>query len=163
MRRALPTILLSLLMLLIHSTLVPFLAIRDVIPDILLIWIVILAVREGQITATIAGFALGLAQDLVGAGAGMIGLAALSKTVAGFVAGYFYNENKIQQTLGGYTFIVAVGIAALLQNVIYFIVYLQGSSLGLGSIMLEYGIPATLYTAAVGLLPMFAFARRYRT
>jgi len=37
--------------------------------------------------------------DLLSGADGMLGLSALAKTIAGFVAGYFYNENKTLQTL----------------------------------------------------------------
>ncbi len=163
MRRTIADILLSLLLFLVHSTLVKFLSIRDITPDILVVWIVYLSIREGQLVGTVAGFLIGLAVDLMSGSDGMLGLSALAKTVAGFAAGYFYNENKTQQTLGGYPFIIAVAVASLLHNIIYFVIFLQGSPLGLQSIILMYGIPATLYTAAVGFLPMFAFARKYRS
>jgi rod shape-determining protein MreD len=163
MRRLIPDILISLLVLAVQTTLMPFLAIRGIIPDLLLIWIVYLAVRRGQVTGMLAGFLLGFAMDILAGADGMLGLAALAKAVAGFVAGYFYNENKIQQTLGGTMFLVAVGLSALLHNILYFLIFLQGTSLSVGSMMVQYGLPATLYAVAFALLPMFAFARKYIT
>ncbi|MFN0158092.1 MAG: hypothetical protein ACKVRP_08500 [Bacteroidota bacterium] len=151
---------LSVLFIIIQTTIANFLAIRDIVPDILIVWIVYLAIREGQITATVAGFLIGGAMDLLAGGDGMLGLSALTKTVAGFCAGYFYNENKILQTLGGYYFLIAIGVAAFLHNTLYFIIFLQGTGIDVAGILLLYGFPATLYTTAVGLFPMFAFARK---
>jgi len=91
----------------------------------------------------------------------MLGLAALAKTFAGFTAGYFYNENKTHNTLGGYQFIVIVAIASVVHNTLYFIIFLQGSGLSWMQSVLSYGMPTTAFTAAVALLPMFAFARKY--
>jgi hypothetical protein len=59
-------------------------------------------------------------------------------------------------------FLVAVGISAVLHNTLYFLIFLQGSSLNVWAMMGHYGLPSTLYTVAFALLPMFGFARRYR-
>jgi rod shape-determining protein MreD len=160
-RRTVYYILFSLLLVVMDSTLVKFLSIANIVPDILLIWIVYIAVHEGQIVGTTAGFGIGLAINLMSATDNMLGLAALAKTFAGFTAGYFYNENKTYNTLGGYQFIIIVAIASVVHNTLYFIIFLQGSGLSWMQSVLSYGIPTTVYTAAVALLPMFAFARKY--
>jgi rod shape-determining protein MreD len=160
MPRHFSDIALSLLILLLQTTVVRFLSIQGIVPDIVLLWIVYLAIRRGQITATVAGFLLGLTLDLISGPDGMVGLAALTKTLAGFLAGYFYNENKIQQTLGGYQFIIIVVLISLVHNVIYFLLFLQGSGLVWSEMLMRHGVPATVYTVAVALLPMFAFARK---
>jgi rod shape-determining protein MreD len=160
MRRSSGYILLSVLFVILQTTLARYLAIESIAPDLLLLWIVYLALREGQIAATTAGFFLGLLVDLISGRDGMLGLAALSKTVAGFVAGYFYNENKIMQMLGGYQFVLVVAIASIVHNVLYFIVLLQGTEVGWLDAVVFYGLPTTAYTAALALLPMFVFSRR---
>jgi rod shape-determining protein MreD len=160
MRQSAGYILLSVLFVLLQTTLARYLAIESIAPDLLLIWVVYLALREGQIAATTAGFFLGLVFDLVSGKDGMLGLAALSKTVAGFVAGYFYNENKITQILAGYQFILVVAVASIVHNVLYFRVFLQGTEVGWLDAVMLYGFPTTIYTAALALLPMFVFSRR---
>ncbi len=163
MRRLITDTAVSLLLLVVHTTIVPFIGVRTVIPDILVVWVVYLGIREGHIAGSTAGFLLGLATDILSGADGMLGLSALAKCVAGFAGGYFHNENKLQQTLGGSMFLLAVGIAALLHNIIYFLIFLQGSSLDVWGMLLAYGLPATAYTVAFALLPMFAFARKYIT
>lgn len=160
MRQSAGYILLSILLVLLQTTLVRYLAIETVAPDLLLIWVVYLALREGQSAGTTAGFFIGLLFDLISGKDGVLGLAALCKTLAGFVAGYFYNENKILQILGGYQFILVVTVASIVHNVLYFIVFLQGSEVGWLDAVVLYGLPTTLYTAALALLPMFVFSRR---
>jgi rod shape-determining protein MreD len=160
-RRILFYIVFSLLLIVVDSSLVKFLSIAGIVPDILVVWIVYIAIREGQIAGTTAGFFIGLVMNLLGMTESMLGLAALAKTIAGFTAGYFYNENKTYNTLGGYQFIVIVAVASLVHNILYFIIFLQGSELSWMQSVLSYGIPTTAYTAAIALLPMFAFARKY--
>jgi len=161
MQRTVGYILGSILLLLLSTTLLKFLSISEIAPDVLLIWIVYIAIREGHVAGMTAGFFLGLAVDLLSGPDGMTGLSALTKTIAGFLAGYFYNENKTLQTLGGYQFIVAIAVVSLVHNIIYFVIFLQGTDMSWWRMILAYGLPTTLYTAAVGLLPMFVIARRY--
>src|SRR5664279_1643117 len=160
MRQTFIYIALTILFVLLQTTLTQYLAVAGLSPDIALIWIVYLALRRGQITGTIAGFFVGLLLDLLSGNDGMLGLAALSKTVGGFTAGYFFNENKTVQTLGSYRFILIILSVSLVHNLIYFIIFLQGSGAHWWQAILLYGIPAALYTAAVGLIPTFVFARR---
>ncbi len=151
----------STVVFLLDTKLVKFLAIGDIVPDILVIWIVYIAIREGQMAGTIAGFAVGITLDLLSGHDGMLGLAALAKTLAGFTAGYFYNENKTLQTVGGYQFLIALAVVSLAHNLIYFLILLQGTGISPWGAIAFYGVPTTIYTAAFGLLPMFAFTRKY--
>ena len=160
MRRTLIDIALTLLFVLLQTTLAQYLAVAGLSPDFTLIWIVYLSLRRGQITGTVAGFFTGLVLDLLSGNDGMLGLAALAKTAGGFTAGYFFNENKTAQTLGSYRFILIILSVSLVHNLIYFIIFLQGSGAHWWQAILLYGIPAALYTAAVGLIPTFVFARR---
>lgn len=151
----------SLIFLFLQTVLGQALSIQHVVPDFLLLWIVYLALREGQVASTTAGFLLGLGIDLLSGHDGMLGAAAFSKTVAGFFAGYFYNENKMLQILGGYQLIVLIAVASALHNAVYFLILLQGSGIGWWAAIFRYGIPTTAYTTVFGLIPMFGFARKY--
>ncbi len=160
MPRPTTDILLSILIFVLQTTVARFLAIYGVVPDLVLLWIVTIAIRRGQIPATVAGFAMGLGLDLISGPDGVLGLSALTKTIGGFLAGYFYNENKVLQTLGGFQLPLITALVSLIHNLVYFIVFLQGSGLGWASMLGLYGIPATAYTTAISVLPMFAYARK---
>lgn len=159
MRKFLPDIGLSLLVLLVQTGIIRFLSIDGIVPDLVLLWVVALAIRRGQIPATSAGFLLGLAQDIL-SGDGMLGLSALTKTLAGFIAGYFYNENKTLQTMGSYRILLIAGLVSLVHDGLYFLLFLQGSGISWSRSLLAYGLPTTAYTLAIALIPMFAFARK---
>jgi rod shape-determining protein MreD len=154
-------ILASLGVVLAQTTLVRFLSIETIAPDLVLIWIVYLAITEGQSTSTTAGFVLGLLLDLLSGRDGMLGLAALTGTTAGFLAGYFYNENRITTTLGGYQFLLIVGVTSIIHASLYFLILLQGTDVGLAGTVFSYGLPTTLYTTAIAAVPMFVFSRKY--
>lgn len=154
---------LSLLCLLVQTTIVPYIAITTITPDLILIWIIYVALVRGQIPAMTVGFLLGLLLDIVSGGDNMLGLSALAKTLAGFFAGYSYNENKIAQYLGGPQFPLVLIVISLVHNLFYFLIFLQGSDIPWSVALLHFGLPTTLYTAAVAVLPMFAFSRYYRS
>jgi rod shape-determining protein MreD len=160
MRTTLIDIALTILFILLQTTLARYLAVGGLTPDLALIWIIYLALRRGQIAGTVAGFSTGLVLDLLSGNDGMLGLAALAKTAGGFTAGYFFNENKTLQTLGSYRFILIILSVSLVHNLIYFVIFLQGSDAHWWEAILLYGVPAAVYTAAVGLIPTFVFARR---
>lgn len=160
MKTAAAHVLLLLSIVVAHTLLADLLSIGGVTPDLPLVAVVFIALRYGQIPGTLAGFATGLAFDILSTGDGVMGLSALAKTVAGFLAGYFYSETKAQQLLGGYEFIVLVGATAVVHNVIYFVILLQGTDIGWSLAILRYGIPSALYTAASALIPMFIVSRK---
>jgi len=158
MERHFRSALIVLGLVIIQTAFMPYVAIGGFLPDLLLIWVVYTSLKRGQVEATVAGFAVGLLQDLVATQ--LLGLAALSKTVAGFLGGYFYNENKTDQTLGSYQFLLIVGACSLLHNVTFFTIFLQGSDVPLLLTVLQYSVATTAYTGVISTLPMFAFARR---
>jgi hypothetical protein len=49
---------------------------------------------------------------------------------------------------------------SVLQNTFYFIIYAQGSEIGLLRAVLQVGLATAFYTTTWTLLPMFAFARK---
>lgn len=148
----------SFLLIVIQTQVMRLLSLEGITPDILLIWIVYLAVRHGQMTGMMWGFCIGLAFDLITGN--FIGLTALTKTLCGFFAGYFYNENKIHLTLSSYRFLIIVLIVSLIHNTVYFIIFTQGSEIGIVRAVLQFGFATALYTSTLTLLPMLGFARR---
>lgn len=151
-------ILITLLFVTLQTTIVSFTSIANIIPDVMLIWIVYIAITQGQIPATVYGFAIGLLLDLISGQ--FLGLSALSKTIAGFLAGYFFHENKIDLNLANYQFLIFVGISSVVHNLIYFIIFTQGSDVGLFTAVFRFGLLSALYTTFVATIPMFINARR---
>ncbi len=146
-------------LLLLHTIFIPFISLSGYLPDLLLLYLVYLAVQRGQIEAMISGFIIGILQDIVTIK--FFGLAALAKTITGFVAGYFFNENTTEQTLGSYRFVLLVGISSIVHDLVYFTIFFQGSE---GSVLLstlELTLGLTLYTCVISLLPMFFFSRKF--
>ncbi|HCA81427.1 MAG TPA: rod shape-determining protein MreD [Bacteroidetes bacterium] len=152
--------LVALGLLLLQTTFLPFLSVGGFLPDIFLIWIVYVAITRGQLEATITGFIAGLMLDAVTIQ--FFGLMALTKTIAGFIAGYFYNDNLTTQTLGSYRFVLVILLASFVHNLFFYGIFLQGIQDSVFLTMIEFSIATSLYTGVLGLLPMFTFVRKYR-
>ena len=161
MEQYLRSALVAILLLLLQTTFIPYVSIWGYLPDIFIPWLIYIALRRGQIEATVSGFAVGLLQDLVTTK--FLGLAALSKTVCGFVAGYFFNENQIEQTLGSYRYVLIVLMCSFIHNVAYFLIFFQGVEGSVLLLMVQASIATTLYTGVISVLPMFGFSQRYHT
>jgi rod shape-determining protein MreD len=150
-----------IILLVVQGTLIPFISLAGVTPDVLLILAVIIALREGQIPGTIAGFVIGLIGDL--AIGDFLGPGALTKTLAGFTAGYFYNETNPLQVLSTHMFILVIAVAAFVHNVIYFAFLLQGFPVSAVEIIVKFMIGSTVYTVIVSLVLFFYYNSRPRT
>ncbi len=148
-------------LLVFQASVIPFISLVGVTPDLLLIYVVVLSLREGQIPGTVGGFLIGLASDFVTGD--FLGLGALTKTIAGFVAGFFFNETSPLQPLSTYTFLVVVGVAAIAHNMIHFGFLLQGMPVGVSEIVFKFIIGTTVYTVVVALIPYFLFSARSKS
>ncbi len=150
-----------LVLLILQTTFIPYLSVGGFLPDIFLPWIVYLALRRGQIEAAVYGFGIGLLQDV--AATKFLGLAALSKTISAFAAGYFVNENTTEQTLGSYRYVLIVLLCSFIHDVVYFAIFFQGMEGSLVVHVLQFSFASTVYTGVISLLPMFAFSQKYST
>lgn len=146
---------------LLQVTFVPLIDVGGFTPDLLIPWLIYVGIRRGHMEATLSGFAIGLVQDA--ATSQFFGLATLAKCVAGFSAGYFFNENTAEQTLGSYRFLLAIVVVGLIHNVLYFGIFYQGSDQSVILATLRSGLGTAIYSSVLGILPMFAFSQKYHT
>jgi len=149
------------LILLLVQMVLGYVAVENVTPDLILILVVYVAVREGQFTGLLAGFVLGMLFDILSSG--ILGTNALAKMIGGFTAGYFFVEGKpIQEAIGNFRFLAIVALSALIHNLIFYFFFTQPSDLTFVSFFLRSGIAGALYTTVVAALLMLAAARKRR-
>ncbi len=142
----------ALLLTVVSLVFLNFLAIGGVSPDVLLILCVWVALSEGQFAGMLFAFAVGMIFDI--ASNDVLGTNALAKIMAAFVAGYFFNEKKVNETIGGVKFLVVVTISGLTHNLIYYFLYIRPSEISFTGFFLKYGIAFTLYTTVLSIVPM---------
>jgi rod shape-determining protein MreD len=140
-----------LLCFVLQTTVVPLISISNVIPDLLMVALFFLALKTGQMTAVWAGFFLGCAQDLFSAS--ILGQNALSKTIAGYVAGFF-NERVMRVDIVFQ--IILLLMIFLLNDAVYFIVQVVKTGGGAGTVLhdlLDTTVPRMLYSILFALVP----------
>ena len=134
-------------LLIIQLTLNPLFTIESIVPDLITILLVVLAVRRGQIQGTIYGFIFGLLHDIFTGG--LIGSAMFSKTIAGFIAGYFYSEGTERSSRLDVKFIGIVFLCASIDSFFYSLLGTAELSSGIQYFLFDYSIFPGLYTALV--------------
>jgi rod shape-determining protein MreD len=148
MRHLLPTIGAVLVAALLQAGLAPYLAIGGVVPNFLLLVVVTLALVEGPVAGSSAGFACGLIFDLLGSGP--VGPMVLVLAVTGYLAG------MLQETMfpeGWLLPMTVLGAAALGAELAYGLTLdLVGSG---GPFLLTFMtkmLPGAVYNVALALL-----------
>lgn len=146
----------GLLLAVLQSTVLSFISIGGIAPDLLIIFCVWTAVWEGQWAGIFFGFGAGLALDLLSND--VIGTNALAKTLVGFTAGFFFKENFQKKITGSYKFILISLLCVFIHNALYYIFYVKTTEISYFYFFLKYGIASTLYTALFSIFAMFSQA-----
>lgn len=133
-------------------------AIGSVTPDIIIILIVLFSLSYGQFYGTIFGSITGLLLDLISGGT--IGSAMFAKTISGFIAGYFFSENKIEYNISTMIFLLIVFISASINSFFYLLLTSSEIKLTASHLILEQGILPGLYTSLLALAVMVYNQRR---
>lgn len=129
---------------LLQMTVVNWMMIKGIKPDLPLIYLVILSLKEGRIVGVTSGFAIGLFQDLHAAG--FLGLSCLTKSLVGFLAPYFPKGK------GGVRFGTTLLICSFLHEFLYNFIYSLGSDLSLFILVFRHAIFPSIYTCFLGML-----------
>jgi rod shape-determining protein MreD len=140
------TVLLVYLALALQATVVQFIGIAGIRPDLPLIATVLLALTRGSAVGTSGGFLIGLGQDITNPA--FLGLNALTKSVLGYSLGTL-RERFDAAAAASYAAILFVGTIA--HDLLYLTVYTR---LVLPEMMLALvtrTLPTAVYTAGVGI------------
>ena len=143
-----------------QATVAPALRIGDVLPDLPLIVVVLLALRRGPEFGCLAGFAAGLLQDA--AGGGLVGVQAFTKALAGFTIGALGGGLRVTQPL---VQVPGLALLTILEGLVrYGLLKLFHFEAPFGELMLYVVIPQALYNGFLGaaLVVALAWAEMYR-
>jgi len=136
----------------IQLVLVPLISIDNVAPNFILILIIYFTLRNGQVSGMLLGFGLGFIYDLISGG--LLGAFMFSFTVSAFVAGLFYNENKLDTNLASYFFLVILFVSSFICLFIFGAVSNSSTNIGFLFLVVEEGILPAVYTTLFGILPV---------
>lgn len=145
----LKNIVVLIILILLQKTIIGFISVSalNITPDIVLIALMVISVREGRLSGSVYGFFAGLLLDLISGS--FLGLSALCYAVTSFIAGNFKTENN--KFLSKYYIILIILFGAIVSNLIYFIFYFQGSPIEFSSVVLNYVLTSATYTALLSI------------
>ena len=149
--------LLTALALLIQTSWTHSIAIAGIRPDIVLIIIVYIGIRSGQLEATIFGFMSGFLLDIYNPE--FMGVNACANSVVGFAVGYsrfgiVAEDLRVQ--------VLALLFASLLHDLIYFVLSSVSNPLKFVTAFFTYGVGTAIYTSIIGLMIVILVSIRFQ-
>jgi len=132
----------------------PWLTVSGIKPDFVLILVLFVAILNGRVVGQLFGFGMGLLVDIIGMGS-FLGLSALSKTVAGFLAGYFKSRRNRFNRLMYYALSLLI---ILIQFTIVYLINFKSVEISTQYLFMRYILPETIYTGLIFILLDYIFA-----
>ncbi|MDP4199950.1 MAG: rod shape-determining protein MreD [Bacteroidota bacterium] len=148
----------GLLIIIVQVLISRFLSIAGVSPDFLLIFLMYVTMREGQFAGIVSGFVLGLGLDIMSSG--IFGAHALSKTVACFLVGFFYDRERLEQNIRNWPFLMLTLLGAIINNALYYFLLTRGGEMSFAEFAFQYGAVGALYTVFIAIFPLLYWSRK---
>ena len=148
-------VLIYLIILIVEASIIPFFAIQGIAPDLKMIFLVFICLKESRSVSTIAGFFTGVFQDIFTIST--LGISSLSKSIVCFLISFFRSISEDYSTL----FVGAiVFIAVSSQELIYQLIHTVGAESSFMRMIILFIIPKSIYTAIWGILINLILSRR---
>ena len=138
----------------LQLTVVPLISIDYIAPDLIIILLVFYTLRNGQIYGSVLGFIFGLLFDL--ASGGLIGSSMFSKTLAGFIAGYFYNEKNPEVNYNAIVFVSIVLVCSSVDSLFFSLLAASETNITIFNLFFQHSIFPGVYTSVLAL-PIIIF------
>lgn len=142
------------IVLVIDLNLIDLISIKGITPDLVLIYLIFISLKETQTNATVIGFGAGLFQDLFSLS--ILGLSSLTKSLVCFFTSFF---KRSQGNYSIFSLALIFFIFTIIHERIYQFVFLLGSNQKFFKSFLFHSVPRALYTVAIALILNFIFNR----
>ncbi len=130
-----------------QSTIAPYLTIKGVQPDFILIVVIFCAFIYGSSIGGIMGFGGGLFQDIILSQT--FGINAIIKIILGYLAGFFQRKIFMEQQ---YLSILAIFLPTILSQILYTIInFMVGIKLPFWSVFWRLLIPMAFYNSLISI------------
>lgn len=140
--------------LLAQNTFADFMAIYDVKPNFIVIFLVYISFKFGRIFGCLAGFFMGIVEDALFSS--LFGIGAFCKSFVGF-----FSNNIPVGFLGTGSLDTGflIFIVTFTHNILYNWIYALGTEVSGFFIILRYAFPGAIYTALIGMIVYAIYPR----
>jgi rod shape-determining protein MreD len=129
---------------------IPFISIYNVVPNVVLIFLLFYTIRFGQISGMLFAFVVGIFFDFFSGG--LIGSSAFAFTASVFIAGYFYKEDFRDVIYNVKMFVTLVFVTATLFFILYSVLGVPSGEVDVLSGVLWYSLYSGIYTTLFALV-----------
>jgi rod shape-determining protein MreD len=143
-----------IVLIILQTTLVEFISIKGIKPDLIICLLVYLSMKEGALAGIFGGFLMGLSMDVYSPQT--LGTGSLAKSVIGYFTGLLDERNITLDEK--YKLLVLLLAAVLHQLIISILVFGLGPAIKIH--LLSSILPNALYTTLVGGLFLLVISRR---
>lgn len=153
-------ILIFIPLVIIQLVIIPLISVFGIIPQLIMVLLVYYTLISGQIYGMLLGALFGFLFDLFSGG--VLGSSMLSMTIAGFVTGYFYYDNRIEENTTTFYFVIILFIASFIQSFLSSEIGNFNPEISFWVVLLEGSLFPALFTSAFGVIFMVFQARKKR-
>ena len=143
-----------LIVFLIETNFIDLISIKGITPNIILIFLLFISLKENQTTSTITGFVAGLFQDVLSFN--LIGISSLTNSIACFLGSYF-DKTKSSSSIPYLALVFFV--VTIIYDRIYRFIFLLGTNQQFFRSFFLYSVPKSIYTTIIALILNFIFHR----
>ncbi len=136
-----------------------FISIDVVSPQLVVLFVVYMALREGQLFGMEGGFVIGFFHDLLVTH--FLGFTSFLAVIAAFVAGFFYKESDVELTAQTFNFAWISAIAVLIAELAAVPIIASGE-LNFLYVFLKFTLGTTAYTSVFAMIIVFINGNRSR-
>ncbi len=145
--------------ILVQKFLDDYASVDTVAPQLIILFVVYLSLREGQLFGIVAGFLIGLLNDPFATH--FIGYTSFLGVVAGFVAGFFFKESDVELAARTFSFAWISAITVAVTELAALPIIASGE-LNYFYVFLKFTIGTTVYTSAIAMIIVFVNGRKSR-
>ena len=132
-----------------------------VVPDVVLLFVALVAIKRGRLAGAVAGFSAGLLMDIL-TNPQMFGLNALVKTLIGFVVGLFRSDQGEHTRVAPPQALVGALVVAAVHNGLITILLALDQGTRTPFLIVGLWLGGAVYTAVVAFVASLFSTRRTR-
>lgn len=150
---------LGILAIIIQKFLDNYASINSVSPQLVVLFVVFLTLREGQLVGMEGGFVTGFLNDLLATH--FLGFTCFIAVVVGFVAGFFYKEGDVELAGKNLNYAWISAISVFISELVTIPIVAAGE-LNYLYVFLKFTVGTTVYTSLLAMVVVFVIGGRGR-